>query len=74
MPRTPRIITKTVQRLRKIADVLSVVGGIAVAGKGQLHSAEVREWADELDAYDARETRPDPTKRRRKAKAAKGRR
>ena len=73
MTRRPRIITKTVNRLLGLARSLERMGKPA-------HAGEVMAWADELDSYDARETKKDPSKRkpvngrRKKAKARNGRR
>jgi hypothetical protein len=59
--RKPRIITLTVTRLRRHATWLDE--------KGETHAAtDLRSWADELNAYDARETKIDPSKKRKPAK------
>lgn len=64
MPR-PRIITETVKRLRELARDLGnsepLPNTVAI---NVLHSI-----ANKLDAYDARETRKDPSKRRKATKS-----
>jgi len=65
---TPKIITKTVKRMRLHAKWLRDRG----LGEQFEHAADdVDAWADELDASDARETKPDPSKRAKKRKTAK---
>lgn len=62
MPRKPRIITETVAFLRELAGIIR---------SGKVHHAEAdsaEEMATKLDAYDARETRKDPSKRRKAKK------
>lgn len=59
----PKIITMTVKRLRGHATWL--------AERGHIHAAkDVHEWADELNDYDARETKLDPSKRKRRKTTA----
>lgn len=61
MSRKPRIITETVALLRDIA-TKAETNGILSREIGYTPE-ELRERAHNLDAYDARETRKDPTKR-----------
>lgn len=58
MTSTPRIITLTVARLRVMAQKIERGGGRV------MDATLLWAWAQELDAYDARETRPDPGKRK----------
>lgn len=70
MPK-PRVITATVKRLTKLADHLEEMFP-SDRDQSEIVSDAVlvlRELATTLDAYDARETRKDPSKR--KAKKAK---
>jgi len=60
--RKPKIITLTVQRLRRWGETFA---------EGDETRERLLKWADELDAYDARETRLDPSKRKRKQKATR---
>lgn len=61
--RKPRIITESVERLGKVAERIDVLR----AGESVSEiSAEVRDIARRLDEYDARETRKDPSKRKRR--------
>jgi hypothetical protein len=67
MPRKPRIITETVAFLRELA-------GIIRSKDGVVHIAEAdsaEQMADKLDAYDARETKKDPSKRKAKKPRAR---
>jgi len=60
-PSKPRIITLTVKRLRLHAKWLRDRDAFY-----ERAAADVDTWADELDAYDARETRKDPSQRKRR--------
>lgn len=63
MTRRPRIITETVTFLRELAEIIR-------NGNAHVGEAETAEkLTTRLDAYDARETKKDPSKR--KAKRAK---
>lgn len=68
MARKPRIITETVAFLRNVAAKLD--NRNEGAERDQL-AIDCEEQARKLDAYDARETRLDPSKRKAKAKRAK---
>lgn len=64
----PRIITRTVLLLRTVAnqlDKLPVIGGAATKRADRI-AAKLRKHADKLDEQDARETRLEPSKRRKK--------
>lgn len=68
MPRKPRIITLTIQRLRDLAKDFRTGSALATADAFD-RANKIDDWADELVQYDARETRLEPSKR--KAKKAK---
>jgi hypothetical protein len=67
MPRKPKIITETVAFLKRVASELA--GRKHAAEPADPLAGEALDMAAKLDAYDARETRKDPSKR--KAKKAK---
>ena len=65
MARKPRIITETVERLRAIARKVAV----RQVEVGTLEK-DLLDIAAKLDTYDARETRLDPSKRRKAKRKA----
>ncbi len=56
----PKIITLTVTRMRNLATEIDADDDAGTMGT---YSASLRKWATELDEYDARETRLDPSER-----------
>ena len=61
-----RIITLTVRRLRTMAAEL-----VNRHGSRPDLAERLLKWADELDSQDARETRPDPSRRKARRRAKK---
>ena len=59
---TPRIITLLVRRLRDLA--LDIEQDPNVADRRADIAVSLRAYANDLNAYDARETRKDPSKRK----------
>lgn len=66
MARKPRIITETVRNLRELADDAD-----AATIAPDMIAKKLRTIADKLNEYDARETRKDPSKRRKAKKTAR---
>jgi hypothetical protein len=64
--RKPRIITETVQRLRALAKDVREFGVV----DDERHARVIDNIATGLDAHDARETRLDPSRRKRKVRRA----
>ena len=66
MPRKPRIITETINRLTKLADHLEKMFPFEAQQSEIISDAVLvlRELAKNLDTQDARETRKDPSKRK----------
>lgn len=64
MARKPRIITETAATLRRLAEILDGLGAT-------VYATDAREAADKLDEYDARETKKDPSQKRKAKRKAK---
>lgn len=68
--RKPRVITTTVTRLRALAARLAAIFPTDRIENQEISDAvtELRDLAAQLNAHDARETKLDPSKRRKAAK------